>query len=158
MDTVENLINAENSYLDALEKEIRSDGRRKFAKWCKNNNVQCRKKVDGEWIEFSVSDIVAEYEKEQENGNDIEKAILMLKTYQNTYYQSMVDRLKDLAHEFAPKLKATTIKDEHERILNEIREKANEYCKNVSCNMECVDCEHGAFVREIVKIVKNSAE
>lgn len=30
------------------EAEIRADERRKFAEWCKNNNVQCRKKLDGE--------------------------------------------------------------------------------------------------------------
>lgn len=51
--------------VDEYEERIMADERRKFAEWCKKNNVQCRKKLDGEWIQFSVSDIVADYEKEQ---------------------------------------------------------------------------------------------
>lgn len=58
----------EKDQRDFIETEIRADARRKFAEWCKNNNVQCRKKLDGEWIQFSVSDIVADYEKEQKNA------------------------------------------------------------------------------------------
>lgn len=50
----------------ALDK-ARADTTRKFAEWCKKNNIQCRKKVDGEWIQFSVSEIVADFEKEQKN-------------------------------------------------------------------------------------------
>lgn len=56
-------------HLDSRKVEdIKADAIRKFAEWCKNNNVQCRKKLDGEWIQFSVSDIVSEYEKEQKEG------------------------------------------------------------------------------------------
>lgn len=51
------LLDAEDIYQQGKAEE-RAKVLDEFAKWCRVNDIQCRKKVDGQYIEFSVLEIV----------------------------------------------------------------------------------------------------
>lgn len=40
-------------------------------------------------------------------------------------------------------------------VINEVKKAGATYCANVSCNMECIDCEHGSLMRAIEGCVEN---
>lgn len=51
-----------DNFIEEHDKQIRADERAKvldeFANWCRENDIQCRKKIDGLFIEFSVLEMV----------------------------------------------------------------------------------------------------
>lgn len=40
------------------------------------------------------------------------------------------------------------------KVIEELKEMGNEYCKSVECNGECDCCEHASMMQSAIKIVK----
>ena len=40
------------------------------------------------------------------------------------------------------------------KVIEELKEMGNEYCKGVECNGECDCCEHASMMQSAIKIVK----
>lgn len=41
-----------------------------------------------------------------------------------------------------------------DKVIEELKEMGNEYCKSVECNGECDCCEHASMMQSAIKIVK----
>lgn len=41
-----------------------------------------------------------------------------------------------------------------DKVIEELKEMGNEYCKSVKCNGECDCCEHASMMQSAIKIVK----
>ncbi|MFQ6932341.1 MAG: hypothetical protein ACLRR3_15520 [Eubacterium sp.] len=40
------------------------------------------------------------------------------------------------------------------KVIEELKEMGNKYCKSVECNGECDCCEHASMMQGVIKIVK----
>lgn len=43
-----------------------------------------------------------------------------------------------------------------EEVVQQIKEIGKNFCVSVHCNDECQDCEHGAIMRSLIEVVRNS--